>query len=86
MPTTRCYYEVLSVERTASATEIKTSYRRLAMKFHPDRNPGDSEAEANFKEAAQAYEVLSDPERRQEHDQRLEGQRRRAVGRCTRGH
>ena len=69
MPTTRCYYEVLSVERTASSTEIKTSYRRLAMKFHPDRNPGDSEAEANFKEAAQAYEVLSDPERRARYDQ-----------------
>ncbi len=68
MPTTRCYYEVLSVERTASADDIKRAYRRLAMKYHPDRNPNDQEAEAKFKEAAEAYEVLSDSERRAMYD------------------
>lgn len=69
MATTRDYYEVLGVERTANGDEIKRSYRRLAMKFHPDRNPGDAEAEAKFKEAAEAYEVLSDEGRRQAYDQ-----------------
>ena len=63
MATTRCYYEILNVERTASGDEIKRSYRRLAMKFHPDRNPDDPEAEVRFKEAAEAYEVLADDER-----------------------
>jgi molecular chaperone DnaJ len=52
MATTRCYYEILSVERTASNDEVKRAYRRLAMKHHPDRNPGNAEAESNFKEAA----------------------------------
>src|SRR5262245_3255108 len=69
MPTTRDYYEILSVERTADGEEIKRSYRRLAMKYHPDRNPNDPEAEARFKECAEAYEVLSDPARRQRYDQ-----------------
>jgi len=69
MPTTRDYYEVLGVERSSSDDEIKRAYRRLAMKFHPDRNPGDSEAEVKFKEAAEAYEVLSDPEKRARYDQ-----------------
>jgi molecular chaperone DnaJ len=68
MPTTRCYYEVLSVARGATGDDIKRSYRRLAMKFHPDRNPDDSEAEARFKEAAEAYEVLSDEDRRRRYD------------------
>ena len=68
MPTTRCYYEVLSVSKDASGEEIKRSYRRLAMKYHPDRNPGDAEAEASFKECAEAYEVLSDSERRARYD------------------
>ena len=68
MSTTRCYYEVLSVERSASGQEIKSSYRRLAMKYHPDRNPDNSEAETKFKEAAEAYEVLSDPDRRARYD------------------
>jgi molecular chaperone DnaJ len=68
MPTTRDYYEILSVERTASGDDIKRAYRRLAMKHHPDRNPGDSAAEAKFKEAAEAYEVLSDAERRATYD------------------
>jgi molecular chaperone DnaJ len=69
MATTRCYYEILGVQRTESADDIKRSYRRLAMKFHPDRNPGNAEAESSFKEAAEAYEVLSDPKRRQVYDQ-----------------
>ena len=69
MPTQRDYYEILSVERNADGEEIKRAYRRLAMKYHPDRNPGDPEAEAKFKEAAEAYEVLSDPARRQRYDQ-----------------
>ncbi|MCI0364837.1 MAG: molecular chaperone DnaJ [Phycisphaerales bacterium] len=68
MPTTRDYYEILSVEKTASGDEIKRSYRRLAMKYHPDRNPNDAQAEAKFKECAEAYEVLSDPERRSIYD------------------
>jgi len=69
MPTTRDYYEILSVEKTVDAEEIKRSYRRLAMKYHPDRNPGDAEAEVKFKECAEAYEVLSDPEKRKLYDQ-----------------
>jgi molecular chaperone DnaJ len=69
MPTTRDYYEILSVEKTVDAEEIKRSYRRLAMKYHPDRNPGDAEAEVKFKECAEAYEVLSDPEKRKVYDQ-----------------
>jgi molecular chaperone DnaJ len=69
MPTTRDYYEVLSVERTADGEEIKRAYRRMAMKFHPDRNPGDPEAETRFKECAEAYEILSDSQKRQAYDQ-----------------
>lgn len=69
MPTTRDYYEVLGVERSASADDIKRSYRRLAMKYHPDRNPDDAEAEAKFKEAAEAYEVLSDDDKKKIYDQ-----------------
>ena len=66
--TKRDYYEVLSVTRTADDAEIKKSYRRLAMEFHPDRRPGDSAAEEKFKEAAEAYGVLSDPEKRKLYD------------------
>lgn len=69
MPTARDYYEVLGVERTADAEEIKRAYRRMAMKYHPDRNPGDTEAEARFKEAAEAYEVLADEGKRKTYDQ-----------------
>ena len=65
----RDYYEILGVERGAGDDEIKRSYRKLAMKYHPDRNPGDTEAEEKFKEAAEAYEVLSDQEKRQRYDQ-----------------
>ncbi len=65
----RDYYQVLDVPRTAAEADIKKAYRRLAMKFHPDRNPGDNEAEARFKEAKEAYEVLSDPRKRSAYDQ-----------------
>jgi molecular chaperone DnaJ len=69
MPTQRCYYEVLSVTKTASGEEIKRSYKKLALQYHPDRNPGDEEAVAKFKEAAEAYEVLSDANKRARYDQ-----------------
>ena len=65
----RDYYEVLGVAKTASADEIKSAYRKLAMKYHPDRNPGDESAKAKFQEASEAYEVLSNPEKRQRYDQ-----------------
>ena len=65
----RDYYEVLGVEKTASADEIKRAYRKSAMKYHPDRNPGDKEAEEKFKELGEAYEVLSNDEKRQRYDQ-----------------
>ncbi len=65
----RDYYEVLGVGKTASADEIKSAYRKLAMKYHPDRNPGDKEAEERFKEAAEAYSVLSDQSKRDRYDQ-----------------
>jgi len=65
----RDYYETLGVGKNASEEEIKRAYRRMAMKYHPDKNPGDKEAEAKFKECAEAYEVLSDPEKRQRYDQ-----------------
>jgi len=64
----RDYYELLGVKREASPDEIKKAYRRLAMKHHPDRNQGDAEAEARFKEISEAYEVLSDPGKRQQYD------------------
>lgn len=63
------YYEVLGVSRNASAEDIKKSYRKLAMQHHPDRNPGNKPAEESFKEAAEAYAVLSDPEKRAQYDQ-----------------
>jgi molecular chaperone DnaJ len=65
----RDFYEVLGIEKTASADEIKKAYRRLAMKFHPDRNPGDKDAEARFKEAKEAYEILSEADKRAAYDQ-----------------
>ena len=65
----RDYYEILGVSKNASLQEIKSNYRKLAIQYHPDRNPGSTEAETNFKEAAEAYGVLSDPEKRQLYDQ-----------------
>jgi len=67
--TKRDYYEILSVNKSATAEEIKTSYRKLAMKHHPDKNPGNAESEEKFKELAEAYEILSDPNKRQRYDQ-----------------
>ena len=68
MATKRDYYEILSIHRTATEAEIKTSYRKLAMQYHPDRNPGNAEAEERFKEAAEAYAILSDAEKRAQYD------------------
>ena len=65
----RDYYEVLGVEKGASEDEIKKAYRKIAIKYHPDRNPGDKEAEEKFKEAAEAYNILHDPKTRQQYDQ-----------------
>jgi len=67
--TKRDYYEVLGVSKNASAEELKKAYRQMAIKFHPDKNPDDKSAEEKFKEAAEAYEVLSNPEKKQRYDQ-----------------
>jgi len=64
----RDYYEILNVDRNASADDIKKAYRKMAMQYHPDRNPGDKDAEVKFKEAAEAYEVLKDDNKRQRYD------------------
>ncbi|MEZ7875100.1 MAG: molecular chaperone DnaJ [Bacteroidales bacterium] len=65
----RDYYEVLGVTKGASAEEIKKAYRKMALKYHPDKNPGDKQAEENFKEAAEAYDVLSNPDKKARYDQ-----------------
>ena len=62
------YYKILGVERTASADEIKRAYKKVAIKYHPDRNPGNKEAEDKLKEAAKAYEVLHEPQKKQKYD------------------
>src|SRR5436190_2153914 len=64
----RDYYEILNVQKGSGADEIKKAYRKVAMQFHPDRNPGDKSAEEKFKEAAEAYEVLSDADKRAQYD------------------
>src|SRR5271154_1882716 len=64
----RDYYEILGVQKNASADEIKKSYRKVAMQFHPDRNPGDKAAEEKFKEAAEAFEILSDADKKAQYD------------------
>ncbi len=69
MATKRDYYEVLGVDKNATPEELKKAYRKLALQYHPDRNPGDKEAEEKFKEAAEAYDVLSNPEKKARYDQ-----------------
>ncbi|MBM3263275.1 MAG: DnaJ domain-containing protein, partial [candidate division Zixibacteria bacterium] len=64
----RDYYEILGLNRSASEDEIKSAYRKMAKQYHPDRNPGDKKAEEKFKEAAEAYEVLSDGDKRSRYD------------------
>ena len=63
------YYDILGVGKSASVSEIKKAYRKKAIKFHPDKNPGDSSAEENFKKAAEAYEILGNQEKRSKYDQ-----------------
>ena len=64
----RCYYEVLEVERGANDADVKTAFRKLAMKWHPDRNPGDASSEQRFKEINEAYEILKDAYKRAAYD------------------
>ena len=64
----RDFYEILGVSKSASTDEIKKAYRKVAMQFHPDRNPGDKQAEEKFKEAAEAYEILSDGDKKAKYD------------------
>ena len=65
----RDYYDILGLSKSASDSEIKSSYRKLAMKYHPDRNPGDKKAEEKFKEISESYEILKDPQKKSAYDQ-----------------
>ena len=65
----RDYYDILGLSKSASDSDIKSAYRKLAMKYHPDRNPGDKKAEENFKEISDAYEVLKDPQKKAAYNQ-----------------
>ena len=65
----RDYYDILGLSKSASDSDIKSSYRKLAMKYHPDRNPGDKKAEENFREITESYEILKDPQKRAAYDQ-----------------
>ncbi|WP_289760990.1 DnaJ domain-containing protein, partial [uncultured Duncaniella sp.] len=69
MAAKRDYYEVLGVDKNADEKTIKSAYRKKAIQYHPDKNPGDKEAEEKFKEAAEAYDVLSNPDKRAKYDQ-----------------
>ena len=87
MSTKRCYYETLEVERTADESKLKAAFRKLAMKWHPDRNPGDAASEIRFKEINEAYEVLKDGDKRAAYDRFghaafEQGGRRRSWVRC----
>ena len=77
MTSKRCYYEVLGVSKDAGDDDLKKAYRALAMKYHPDRNSADEEAAGKFKEASEAYAVLSDPNKRETYDRY--GQDRKSV-------
>src|SRR5450759_991791 len=68
MSTTRCYYETLEVDRNADESKLKAAFRKLAMKWHPDKNPGDASSEIRFKEINEAYEVLKDGDKRAAYD------------------
>ena len=68
MSTKRCYYETLEVERNADESKLKAAFRKLAMKWHPDKNPGDANSEVRFKEINEAYEVLKDGDKRAAYD------------------
>ena len=68
MSAKRCYYETLEVDRTADDSKLKAAFRKLAMKWHPDKNPGDKECEAHFKEINEAYDVLKDEQKRAAYD------------------
>ena len=83
MANKRDYYEVLGLARGAGAEDVKKAYRKLAVQFHPDKNPGDKKAEERFKEVSEAYEVLSDPQKRQMYDQF--GHAAGAVRNCRQG-